>query len=590
MTSRASVLSSSALVFGVREEIMKSQRALVLALMASASFVATAAAQEVPPVCSGLAAQLLKNSDITAATAAIVPAGGGNLSYCQVNITVSDLAGPENGYQPGQKQQINVRIGLPLSAADGGVSGSTTTGNPSFTTVQGNWNGRIQDLGGGGYVGSVGSVTGPTNAGYVGSSTDTGHSGGSGTFALNPDNTLNWGLIRDFAFNGIHAQAVWSKKLVQMYYGMSQKYTYWNGCSTGGRQGHQQAQKYPNDYDGILAGANAFNWDRFIPSEQYGEIVMNQEVGAPIAAAKLNAVTNAAIAACDRLDGINDGVVQDPRACTYSAQSFVCGTSNDPNCLTTAEARAVDKIWQGPPNQGQGQRRWFGLERGTPLTNGLDGATPFSISSTWLAYWVHQDPAFDWHRLTETTFNDDFYASEIKFHDVIGTDDPDLTPFQQHGGKMITYHGEADQLIFPRGTYNYYNRATDRAGGLSHVQTFYRFFPYPGNNHCGGNSTQPNAPLINTNDLMNALVNWVERGVAPDSILAYNGVTLATSAVSRPICKYPDKLVYLNSGSPSDASNFTCQPQTEDPLQNAEEALPDAGANHGNGQLTNLDQ
>src|SRR5262249_26786421 len=151
-----------------------------------------------------------------------------------------------------------------------------------------------------------------------------------------------------------------------------------------GRQGHQHAEKYPNEYDGILAGAPAFNWDRFIPSEQYGQIVMHQEVGAPISTAKLTAVTNAAIAACDLLDGIPDGVIQEPRACTYSAKAFVCvasgGTSSDPNCLTAAEASAVDKIWQGPPNQGQGQQRWFGLERGTPLTS-LNGTNPFSIST-----------------------------------------------------------------------------------------------------------------------------------------------------------------------------------------------------------------
>src|SRR5262249_43817000 len=162
-----------------------------------------------------------------------------------------------------------------LSAADGGTGG-----------VQGGWNERIQDLGGGGYAGSVGSVTGATDAGFAGSSTDTGHSAAQGgTFALNPDGSLNFGLIRGFAFNGIHQQAIWTKRLVHMYYGKGPKFTYWNGCSTGGRQGHQQAQKYPNDFDGILAGAPAFNWDRFIPAEQWGEIAMNQEVGAPIASA-----------------------------------------------------------------------------------------------------------------------------------------------------------------------------------------------------------------------------------------------------------------------------------------------------------------
>jgi hypothetical protein len=379
-----------------------------------------------------------------------------------------------------------------------------------------------------------------------------------------------------------------------MYYGMDPKYTYWNGCSTGGRQGHQQAQKYPDEYDGILAGAPAFIWDRFIPSEQYGQIVMNQEVGAPIAPAKLNAVTNAAINACDLLDGIADHVIQDPRACTFSAKSFVCGKSNDPNCLTAAEASAVDKIWQGPPNPGGGQQRWFGLERSTPLPDGLDGPAAFPISTDHLRYWVYQNPAFDWHTLTETTFNDAFYASMIKFHDVIGTDDPDLSAFQQHGGKMILYHGNDDIVIFPRGSYNYYNRATAKAGGLKNVVKFYRFFPYPGNNHCGGNSNQPNAPLMDftggsSSALFQALVNWVEHGIAPDSIVAYNNPDPTKATVSRPICKYPDKLVF-NGGSTSVAANFTCQPQSQDDFITSDSALPDAGANNGVGQLQTLNK
>jgi hypothetical protein len=204
-----------------------------VALMASTALIPSSAHAALPS-CSGLAALLLQNADIASATSAVVPAAGANLAYCNVQITVSDLAGPAFGYQAGQSQAIKVGIGLPLSAADGGSGG-----------VQGAWNGRIEDLGGGGYAGSVGSTTTSTNAGYVGSSTDTGHSGGTGTFALNNDDSLNFGLIRDFFYNGIHDQELWSKKLTLMYYGMAQKYAYWNGCSTGGGQGTNLAQRYP---------------------------------------------------------------------------------------------------------------------------------------------------------------------------------------------------------------------------------------------------------------------------------------------------------------------------------------------------------
>jgi hypothetical protein len=540
---------------------------LVVAFMCSTAFTPSRATAAPLPSCSGLAAQLLTGEGVSAATSVVQPASGTHLSYCLVNITVSELAGPKDGYLPGQKQMINVGIGLPLSPVDNGTGGSI-----------GAWNERIQDLGGGGYAGSVGSVTGATDAGYVGSSTDTGHpASAGGTFALNPDDTLNWGLIRDFAFNGIHQQAIWTKKITNLYYGKEPKFTYWNGCSTGGRQGHQQAQKYPDDFDGILAGAPAFNWDRFIPSEQWGEIAMNQEVGAPISVAKLNAAKSASIAACDALDGITDGVIQDPRACHYKASASAC--SGDPTtCLTSEEASAVNKIWDGPPGPKAGERLWFGLERGTTFL-GLDGPSPFSISTQWFQYWVDQNPAFDWHTITEASFAQQFNESELKFHDVIGTDNPDLSEFREHGGKMIIYHGLADLLIMPRGSYNYYNRATNAAGGLSEVQKFYRFFPYPGNSHCGGNPDQPNAPLIDSSSsgaLFQALVNWVEHGVAPDSIVAYNNATPVLATVSRPICKYPDKLVYKGTGSTNVASSFVCQHESHDELMDEEKTLPDA--------------
>ena len=173
---------------------------LVVALMCSCAFIPSRAAAAPLPSCSGLAAQLLAGEGVSAATSAVQPAAGTHQSYCLVKITVSELAGPKDGYLVGQKQMINVGIGLPLSPADGGTGG-----------LVGAWNERIEDLGGGGYAGSVGPVTGATDVGYVGSSTDTGHpASAGGTFALNPDNTLNWGLIRDFAFNGIHLQAVWT--------------------------------------------------------------------------------------------------------------------------------------------------------------------------------------------------------------------------------------------------------------------------------------------------------------------------------------------------------------------------------------------
>src|ERR1700753_845109 len=374
---------------------------VTMASLSSASFVSTEAFAGRPqpnkslPQCTALAALLLQDSAVTTATSVIQPAAGANASYCNVVLTVSTLAGPRDGYLPGQKQAIGIQIALPLSAVDGGSGG-----------VQGAWNGRNENLRGGGFQGSFPAVphsvaVSATN-GYLGSITNAGHVSSSATdtsFVLNPDGTLNSGLIRDWAYNSIHEQNIWSKNLAAKYYGMGPKFNYWNGCSTGGRQGHMQAQMFGEDFDGIVAGSPGIEEDRLTPALQWGPIAMNQFVGAPISAAKLTAVTNAAIAACDHLDGITDGIIQDPRACTYSAKQFVCtGSTTDPaNCLTPQEAQAVDQIWSGPTGSKPGTQLWFGYERGTNLNRAIPSQV---YANGWLKYWVFRDPAFDLNTLT----------------------------------------------------------------------------------------------------------------------------------------------------------------------------------------------
>ena len=545
----------------------RARRAALLGSAAAFAMFSTAApASAALPTCSALASQILATyPDITAATSTVQPASGQNPSFCFVLITVSDLSGPAYGYQTGQNQAIKVGIGLPLSTADGGSGG-----------MQGNWNGRIEDLGGGGYAGGVvsaNSVSSPPAAGYVGSFTDTGHVSPSGNFVFNADGSFNMGIVNDFIYNGIHAQAVWSKKLTLMYYGMPQKYAYWNGCSTGGRQGHQQAQRYPNDYDGILAGSSAFNWDRFQMGELWGQVVMNQELGAALAPAKATAVTTAAIAACqNKFGGTADGIIQDPRACTYNATAYICGPSNPDtvNCLTQGEAAAVDKVWQGPT--GVGANLWPGLERGAPFST-VDGPAGPSLTSFW-GNWIFQNQNWAWQTLNESNFTQAFYLGETELH-IIGTDDINLSRFEAHGGRMITFHGLADPLIFSENTYDYYDRVAAANGGFANTQQFYRFFPFPGNGHCGGNAGFPNAPVINTTDMLNALVAWVENGQAPDSIVGYNNSNHAAATVTRPICMHPNTLVYNGSGSIFSASSFSCQTNTTD--ANAIQVLPNIG-------------
>jgi pimeloyl-ACP methyl ester carboxylesterase len=500
-----------------------------LTMVASATLLCLTAGPEgalaagVP--CSELAA--LPLAETTAATAHEVPAGSytppqgqpqTNLpAFCRVVLTVAP--------------RIQIEVWLPKDT----------------------WNGRYRGEGGGGYAGQVshGGLAAGIRAGYATGSTDTGHpASAGGTFALNPDGTLNTGLIADFAERSLHELAVKAKALIAAYYGKAPTFSYWNGCSTGGRQGLMAAQRFADEYDGLVVGAPAINWDRFIPSELWPHIAMSKTAGGPIAASKLTAVTRAAVAACDAGDGVVDGVINDPRKCTYDPAALVCKPGDETaGCLTGQEADAIRKIWNGPTSA-SGERLWFGLERGTPL-NGLAGSNPFPIATTHFQHWIRQNPKFDWRTLSEADFEADFKASQRMFGDVIGTDDPNLAAFRKSGGRMIIWHGEADSLIFPRGTVNYFERVIAANGGARQVDEFARLFMAPGVGHCaGGDGPNPVG-------LFDAVVNWVEKGVAPPTIPASRRRPDGT-VLNRPLCPYPTTAKWTGKGSTDEAANFSC--------------------------------
>jgi len=492
-----------------------------------------------PLMCSQLAGDaggLVGSPGIKSVTATIVPASGSNKSFCQVDILFGESA----------EQNINVRVGLPLGSLDGGVGG-----------VQGAWNGRTQGIGGGGCSGSL-SVTAPVNAGYVGSGSDTGHSGGDCEPGVNLDGTYNLQFINDFIRNAMKAQILLSKAVTEKYYAIRPAYNYWNGCSTGGRQGYVLAQELGRELDGILASAPAMYWTRFQTAQMWGQIAMKDWVGAPISAAKLNQATASAVAACDAADGVVDGVIDEPRTCKFSAKANICGSPTAPaaNCLTTSEAEAIDHIWDGPRNP-VGERIWFGLDRGTSLT-GLNGTNPFALGVTQFHWDVH-DRTFDWHTVLENTYANVAQAGSRNIADVTDTFG-DLDVFRASGGKLLTFVGGNDQLIMPQGVMHYYRQMARRYGSgddFSGVQKFYRLFRAPGVGHCGGGAgPQPQ-------DLFGALVKWVENGTAPDTILSQNVVGGVTR--TRPLCPYPQTAIYNGTGSTDDAANFTCGGNLETP-------------------------
>lgn len=482
-----------------------------------------------------------------------------------------------------------------------------------------NWNERIHNLGGGGWAGGnhtsttlIGNAQGGVVAGtgYVTGTTDTGHSIGNGSFAMREDGTINTRLWHDFAERSLHQLALKSKALARAFYGKQQKYAYWDGCSTGGRQGYKIAQEHPADYDGYLVGAPAFNWSRFITNELYPQIAMLRDLPAPLSTAKLNAVSAAATQTCGQVNGQSLGFILDPRQCHYDPTrdaAALCqgvlgnggavGANTSTSCVTLAEARAINKIWYGQTVDGfvpdpafdnsnsahlQPHQLWWGLNRGADLTllAGNPGAPPFfgpfPIATDQVALEL-QDPTYATPTFLNATGNGankwtqlsfgglaDAYSRGVALQDEfsdINTDNPDLRKAKSLGAKIVSYHGWSDQLIPPLGSINYYTRVSSVIGGPDRTNEFNRLYMIPGMGHCAGvGSVGPNAntntiPLPAPNQFFSALVDWVEHRNAPEALVLKS----ANASVSQPVCPYPQKAVYQGSGAITDAANYRCQ-------------------------------
>jgi hypothetical protein len=468
--------------------------------------------------CDRLAeAQLEQVTAISAdlATSGSVAGEGGLPEFCRVALTVDPA--------------INIELWLPTDQ----------------------YNHRFQAVGGGGYAGfhDFGAMAGALRAGYATASTDTGHVGTDldGSFALTADGALDLPAIEDFASRSLIALSDTSRSLIGEFYGEPADYSYWNGCSTGGREGLVLAQRYPAAYDGILVGAPAINWDRFIPSLLWPQVVMDEELGGPIDDCKLAQATDAAVEACDAADGFTDGVLQDPRDCDFDPLSLV-GIETPCGVFTETDAAVIQAMWDGARTS-DGEFLWYGLTPGTSLYE-LAGAEPFPIGLDYHRTWVQQDPAFDWHTLGYAGFEDAFQTSQDLFHDVIGTDDPDLVPFRDAGSKLVMWHGWYDELIMPEGSIDYYERVVETMGDTGDVAEFARLFMVPGMFHCGG------GPGLTEFDAFSALIDWVETGRAPETITASGGG--GGDGATRPLCPYPSVATYDGTGDPDQAASFHC--------------------------------
>ncbi|HUA29418.1 MAG TPA: tannase/feruloyl esterase family alpha/beta hydrolase [Streptosporangiaceae bacterium] len=453
--------------------------------------------------------------------------------------------------------------GLP-AFCDVTLSQLDAAGNPMAIEVwlPSQWTGRFQGVGGSYYTCGINhpELAAAIDGGYSAGSTDCGvpPSGAlTGAWALKPNGTLNWPLIDDFGYAGIHDMSVAGKAVTRAYYPSALRFSYFNGCSTGGREGLMEAQRYPSDYNGIAAGSPAINWARFVPAEIWPQLVMNEShTFLPMCIE--NAFVDSAVRAC----GSTNGVITNPSACDWNPDALV-GTATPCGIITRQDAAVMERIWQGPV-AASGKRLWYGLERGASMSalaatttnaSGVTSGIPFPITVGYLGTWLLKDPAWNWQTLTYGQFDRLFARSVSTFSKAVGTDNPDLSAFRHRGGKLVIWHGLADQEIFPQGTVNYYQRVRKAMGGPAATNAFARLFLAPGAQHCAsgaGPAPAPGQPLA-------SVVNWVELGVAPASI---PGETIdpATGAVtgSRPLCRYPGFARYTGRGSPAQASSFVC--------------------------------
>jgi feruloyl esterase len=406
-----------------------------------------------------------------------------------------------------------------------------------------NWNGKFQMMGNGGWAGTIQGLSQMPAAlrdGYATSATDTGHEGGNGMFALgHPEK------ITDFAWRAVHLTAVQSKALIKAYYGKEPKYSYWNGCSTGGRQALIEVTKFPDDFDGVLAGAPANPHIYLHAAGVERSIELMKHPDGALSPAKIETLHNAVLAQCDALDGVKDGLIGDPTKCHFDPESLLCKGADNDRCLTASQVATV-KTEYSDVKTSKGEIVWTGYEPGGELQyNGLR-SIPKAPGGGWDSIRIlgHQDANYDWH-----SFNLD---SDLALADKSGIDThiTDLTPFKKHGGKLLLYHGWADQAIPPGNTVNFYNNVLAKMGGKQN--DWMRLFMIPGMMHCSGGAGTDQFNKIAI------LERWREQNQAPDQIVASH-VTNGQVDMTRPLCSYPEVAVYKGTGSTNDAANFSCK-------------------------------
>jgi feruloyl esterase len=383
--------------------------------------------------------------------------------------------------------------------------------------------------------------------GYATASTDTGHEGGSGQFALGHPEKLV-----DFGWRAVHEMTVHAKSVVNAFYGRAAQRSYWVGCSSGGKQGLKEAQKFPADYDGIVAGAPANYWTHLVTQSLWVAQATLKDPASSIPREKYAVIHDAALKRCDADDGVRDGVIENPARCRFDPKALLCSSGDGPSCLTAPQVAAAQKIYAPAKNPRTGREIFPGLaigsEKGWAALAG--GPRPLSIADDHYKFVVFKNPEWDFRTLN---FDKDVELADRIDHDFeLNANEPNLRAFAARGGKILMYHGWNDQLISPANSINYLKSVELALGGRARTAGTMRLFMVPGMTHCaGGDGTS-------TFDMLKALEQWVEERRPPDRIIASrleNDKLIRT----RPLCPYPQVARYSGSGSTDDAANFACQ-------------------------------
>jgi feruloyl esterase len=413
------------------------------------------------------------------------------------------------------------------------------------------WNGKFNGVGNGGLAGFIAydAMMQSLARGYAAASTDTGH-----VDKMNDDSwALDENLRVDFASRAIHMTAVAAKTIIRAYYRRDPQYSYFTGCSGGGGQALSEAQRYPADYNGIVAGAPANFPTHLWPGELYAAWVTHRDEASRIPNEKLPIIENAVIETCDAADGVKDGVIEDPRQCNFDPAKIQCSGADGPNCLTASQVDSVRKIYEGAKDPSTGKRFWYGYEKSSETFWPGHINNPFNTPISYLKYMVLKDPKWDWKTFSFSDPKSFAFLEDAsnKLGSVLDSTNPDLTSFEKRGGKLILYHGWLDQNIAPRNTVQYFESVQKTMGGARKTDDFVRLFMAPGMTHCSGGPGPGNL------DALSSLEQWVEEGTAPVRIIASHSSAGKVDR-TRPLCPYPQVAKYKGTGSTDDAASFVC--------------------------------